>query len=268
MTNYLRPQSPRQILRNALEIYGKGFRVIFLTYFLPIFPFLLWREEMEAAGKTGLYLAAFFFQMIAGLFTFGAVTVAVSDMCIGNKPSVVRSYKKVFSTVTGKLLVTNVMQAICWGIGFIPFILIVMSVSGKNGPELLLMGIGLLTAIIFLIIAVLWLFFAPSIVVLEGKWAFSALQRSRVLARGYNWRNLGVLILVFIMLCVAWVILAAAFYLVFREHETAFQERIFLVVVQALSVPLFFIATVLLFYDLKVRKEDYNPTALMEDLMR
>src|SRR6058998_3448435 len=120
MRNYLQPQTTGDVLRNTFAIYGKGFFVILLTYLLPILPFQLWQNEARAAHNTPLYIVAHVAGIVAGLFAFGAIAIAVSDICLGNKPSVLRSYKRVFSTIPGKLLVTNFLTIMCWGIPALP----------------------------------------------------------------------------------------------------------------------------------------------------
>ena len=119
MRNYLQAQTIGNILRNTFVIYGKGFAAIFLIYFLPIVPFEVWQAEAKAANNTGLFVLGYTIGMVANLFIVGAIAIAVSDICVGNKPSVARSYKRIFSTIPGKLLVTNLLTTM-W--------------SGRRGP--------------------------------------------------------------------------------------------------------------------------------------
>src|SRR5215470_11312083 len=99
MRNYFQPQTTGDVLRNTFVIYGKGFLAILLTYLLPILPFQLWQAEAKAANNAALYVLGYVAGIVAGLFAGGTIVIAVSDICLGNKPSVVRSYKRVFSTI-------------------------------------------------------------------------------------------------------------------------------------------------------------------------
>jgi hypothetical protein len=240
MTNYLRQQSVGEILRNAFAIYRRGFSAIFLGFFLPFFPFLLWQTEAQVAGATGLTLLAMFCGSVVSLFSWGALTVSVSDICLGNKPSVARSYRKVFGDVAGRLVSVSLLQMV-------------------------LIGVGLVCLIVPGVIAALWLIFCPSIVVLEGMGSVDSLKRSSGLAKGYNWRNLGVLLLLSVMFAVAILIPAVLFVFI---DPGGFLPRLSLVAIQVLFWPVMQIAVVLLYYDLRVRKEAYDATALMEDLRR
>src|SRR5438093_7859867 len=120
MPNYLRQQTVGEVLRNAAEIYFRNFGVIFVTYFLPVFPIGVWQKEAQVAGALVWVWIALIFLLLASLIAWGAITIAVSDVCLGNKPSVARSYQKIFSgAVLGRLLVASLLQALCWLIGFV-----------------------------------------------------------------------------------------------------------------------------------------------------
>ena len=102
MPNYLRPQSVGEVLRNAVEIYGRNFGVIFVTYFLPAFPIGVWQKEALVAKAWGWFWLALICFIVASCIAWGAITIAVSDICLGNKPSVARSYQKIFSGALGR----------------------------------------------------------------------------------------------------------------------------------------------------------------------
>jgi len=246
MPNYLRPQTVGDLLRNTFAVYGKGFRVIFLSYFLPVLPFGICANEAQAAKNMGLAWLIVLCSIPVSLAATAAITIAVSDICLGNAPSLVRSYKKVFAVLL-KLLGTNILQFI---IIFIGFILLV--VPG--------------------IIAMMWLFFTPSVVILEGMGGFSALKRSKQLAHGYNWRNLGVFLLLLIVLIVIGFIVGAVVGAILALLLPPATHALLLRVVQAVLNPIGATITltmiVLLYYDLRVRKEAYDAAALAEDLRR
>jgi hypothetical protein len=241
MANYLRQQSVGDVLRNALEIYGRNFGVIFLTYFLPVFPIGVWQSEAQTAGALGSFLLALLCGLLAALVAWGAITIAVSDICLGNAPSVVRSYQKVLSGMLGRLLVASLLQLLSILVGFV--LLIVPGV-----------------------IAMLWLMFTPSVVVLEGLGAVAALKRSKKLAEGFKGRNFGVLVLLTIIGAVVGGILGFVLGIFVTPQHFVF--RICMVAMQALITPFSIIAIILLYYDLRVRKEAYDAAALAEDLRR
>jgi hypothetical protein len=266
MRNYLQPQTTGDVLRNTVAIYRNGFIVILLTYLLPTLPFQIWQAEAKAANNTALYVVSYVAAILAGLFAFGAIAIAVSDICLGNKPSVIRCYKRVFSTIPGKLLVTNFLTITCWGIPALPLFIFPARLGTASDTAKMVMLFAMLASFIIAVTVALRLLFAASVVVLEGFWAIEALKRSRVLARGLNWRNLAVLILIWVIVVVVLSVFSIIFTLL--HIKSAFAGRMFTVVMAIIIVPLFFIAVVLLYYDSRVRKEAYDNAALAEDLRR
>jgi hypothetical protein len=243
MTNYLREQSVGDVLRNAFVIYGKGFGVILLTFVLPVFPFLVLQLVPETASDNALYSVGFLVSLALSFFALGAITIAVSDICLGNRPSVARSYKRLFGSVVGKLFAASWLQTLVIEIGCL-----LLCVPG--------------------VIWALWLLFTSPAVVLEGLGPWKAFKRSRDIARGYNWRNLGVLLLIFVLLAVVFVIIGVSFHLLLPQPIGDLGVRLFIVIFESIATPLIFIVVVLLYYDLRVRKEAYDAAALAEDLRR
>lgn len=266
MRNYLQPQTTGDVVRNTFAIYRKGFWAILATFLLPVLPFQIWQGEAKAANNTPLYVLAYVAGIVAGLFAFGAIAIAVSDICLGNKPGVTRSYKRVFSTIPGKLLVTNLLNIICWGIPAVPLYVLPAHFSKATDAAKMIMVLVMVISLIVTVMVCLRFLFASSVVVLEGRWAFQALKRSRALARGFNWRTLAVLTVLWIIVLL--VLTVAATVLIVLHAKGTFAERIFTSAVATIVVPIFFIAVVLLYYDSRVRKEAYDNAALAEDLRR
>jgi hypothetical protein len=266
MRNYLQPQTTGDVLRNTFAIYGKGFRAILLTFLLPELPFQVWQAEARAANNTPLYVLAYLAGITACLFAFGAIVIAVSDICLGNKPGVTRSYKKVFSTIPGKLLVTNFLNIICWGIPAVPLFVLPAHFSKATYAAKMMMVLVIVISLIVAVMVFLRFLFASSVVVLEGLWAVQALKRSKALARGFNWRNLAVLILIWVIVVVLLALASTVFTLL--HIKSALAGRMFTVGMAMIVVPIFFIAVVLLYYDSRVRNEAYDSAALAEDLRR
>lgn len=249
MPNYLRPQTVGEVLRNAAEIYFRNFGVIFVTFFLPVFPFSVWQNEAQVAQAWAWMWLALIFSIVASCISWGALTIAVSDICLGNKPSVARSYQKIFGRALGRLLVASVLQTLSWIIGFILCI-----VPG--------------------VIAMLWFMFTPPAVMLEGLGGIKALQRSKRLAQGFLGRNFVVLLLLMIIGGVvgglAGGILGVIVELVRQASniDVTFIARVLLVATQTLIGSFSLIAMIILYYDLRARKEAYDAAALAEDLRR
>jgi hypothetical protein len=249
MPNYLRPQTVGEVLRNAAQIYFRNFGVIFVTFFVLVFPFNVFQNEAQVAKAWALMSLAAILSILASCIAWGALTIAVSDICLGNKPSVSRSYQKIFGPAFGRLLLASLLQTLSWLIGFILCI-----VPG--------------------VIAMLWFMFTPPVVMLEGLGGTKALQRSKRLGQGFFGRNfLVVLLLMIIGGVVGGIVGGIAGGILEVVHqalhmELAFILRVLLIAVQTLITSFSLIALILLYYDLRARKEAYDAAALAEDLRR
>jgi membrane-anchored glycerophosphoryl diester phosphodiesterase (GDPDase) len=190
--------------------------------------------------------------MIVSIATTGAMTTMIADICLHNTPSVRRSYGKLLrGGLWLRLLLTTVWQIIVVLLGF-----------------LLLVVPGIILSV--------RLFFTPSVVVLERLSGNAALKRSLNLSKGHFWRLWGDMIVLSIVF-----ILAPLFLLTLLSGALGFALAAYgaprnsllavtlpLGLAQLLTYPLLFIGIVLLYYDLRVRKEAYDVAALSEDMMR
>lgn len=140
-----------------------------------------------------------------------------------------------------------------------------------------LAGLAVMGGFILLIIPGVFLLVrfhvALIVVVVEGERGTQALRRSWRLVTGHSWRVLGIVVLVELITTVAALILAAPF--VISEVVTApgfVPETSALTVIggmlaSVLVAPLGSLATVLLYFDLRVRTEGFNLELLARDLV-
>jgi hypothetical protein len=244
MKNYLREQSTRQLLGNSLGIYRHHFGLLFLLYLVPTFPFNLWSNYLaETTGEAfniGYYVSLPF-ELLPSL----AIAVAISDICLGNKPSVKRSYARVWRCLRHAFLTWLVFFA---GLA-LSFLLVVIP--------------GFVFYAFFMFVFV--------ITVVEQRTTPAAFSRSKALGQGYYLRNLGVvgllLLFVFVLMMAAFLIWSAAM-LALPALADPWPVSIAQALLVAVLVPPVYVGTVLLYYDMRVRKEAYDNTALTEDLMR
>lgn len=240
MSVYLRELSFGEIIRACVEIYRNHFLTIFVIYFLPVFPLAL----MQNVAIQDEEFAVFFFFLIIGMvfisLAYAALAVTVSDVCLGNKPGFLRSYRYVFGSILGKLIATNLLQilAIC---------------------------VGMILLIIPGIIFTVWLVFVPIIVILEHIWGRDALKRSKDLGKSFYMRTLG-LFVVFIIIFMTIGALAGGIMGAMNLEMMIFDTVI--LILQTLLQPLMLIMIILSYYDLRVRKEAYDAAALAEELHR
>lgn len=162
------------IIGSAFKIYIRHFGTLFLIYVLPAVPVIEIQHEAQLKGHAVLVILSLLVSLIVSYLAYGATTIAVSDVCIGNAPSFKRSYTKILGKVLPSLLITGILQILAIAVG-----LVLMVLPG-------------------LVLAV-WLILSPSIVVLEGRSGFAALKRSKQLADGSHWRNAEIVLLLSIV---------------------------------------------------------------------
>jgi len=244
MSTYIRPQSVGEILRNSPRLYRDNFRKFFLTYLVPQFPFsIFYIISLELQSCVLISIAAIL-MTAAGLFAGIPITVMLSDICLGNEPSLRRAYRRAFGRSAGQLIGT--------------FFLSMAIVLG-----------GFIICIIPGLIFSIWYTFATIVVVIEGLAGRRALRRSKELGQGFYLRNFGVLFLCSVMVQVCSFLVGFALANVASAlglHNLV--AGIPSVAVSLLLSPITLIAAVLLYYDLRARKEAYDSAALAEDLRR
>ncbi|MCP4261759.1 MAG: hypothetical protein GY774_30295 [Planctomycetes bacterium] len=228
--DYIREQSVGEILQASIRIYFKNFGSVFLVSLL-MFPVFCLSGFPETA------IIGILLNVIVNSFVVATLTVVISEVCLGHKPSPARAYKRVFGAMVLKVFVTGLLFG--------------LAVYG-----------GLLLLIIPGVFISLWFILCQVVVVLEGKWGRAALKRSKQLGKGFYLRILVVLIIMFgLMILPGFVI---GFCLAFMAGTPLFV--VLTAFLQTLVMPFSLIPLVLMYYDLRVRKESYDTAALAEDL--
>jgi hypothetical protein len=244
MGTYIRSQSAGEILRNSAHLYQQHFRKFFLTYLLPLFPFPIFYIVSVELQSCVLMSIALILMTTASLFAGIPITVMLSDICLGNEPSVHRAYRRAFGRSAGQLIGTFFLYT---GIVLGGFILCIIP--------------GLIFSI--------WYTFATIVVILERLAGRRALRRSKELGQGFYLRNFGVLFLCSMIVQVGSALVGFAL----AQAATALGLHNLVAGIPSMAVslllsPITLIAAVLLYYDMRARKEAYDSAALAEDLRR
>lgn len=240
MQSYIREHTVGGIVSGSFRIYFQNFMTIIVAFFLPVLPFNLLQVVAMSENETGLLIFSGLMSMVASLFAIAAITLIISDLCLGHSASIIRVYKRVGALVL-KLLGTNLLQMLAIMIGFVLLII----------PGF---------------IAVVWFMFSSTIVVLEGISGVDALKRSRDLGATKHWRNIGVLLILMVVVGAFGGIVGGIMGAIAPREVGGMGFQMVITVLQLLAMPISLIAIVLLYYDLRVRKEAYNLEALAEDL--
>jgi hypothetical protein len=239
--HFLQPQTLGSIIRNTIAIYVRYWETICLIYILPSLPIAMLRDILETywlSGWVGIFLEMFDFFLVSVL-GIAALTVAVSDICLDLKPNFWRAYRRGFAN--GRVFSTYFVAVVLTFLGF---------------ALLIIPGLVLFVRYMF----------AVSATVLEQISGRAALRRSRELGRGFYLRNFGIFMLCLVVVGFLAAVAGRLMDLILG-HEHQLLENI---LVEALSIvlfgPLVTIPGILLYYDMRARKEGYGAAQLVEDL--
>jgi hypothetical protein len=238
--NYLRPQSTGALLRNTFRFYRRNFLTLFLTFLPAALPALI--LSLYGSGSILGMIYVYALSILLSLFMTIPFTVVISDICVGNPPNILRAYRRILGRRTFKIVGTILLQ----------FLLLLI-----GGVLLVVPGI------IFWI----WFLFTPIIVVLERVSGPSALKRSKNLGKSFYLKTLLLVTLLFALVYVIILVtgLVVGLAIAFLDFPPITAQLVGGLIGLILS-PLPAIAPVLLYYDLRVRKEAYDTARLAEDL--
>lgn len=234
-------QTMSSLFVNILHVYRHHFRVIFFCCALPMLPLLLLLELLKITEPTVQLLGLLLYYV--GIFVVsGALTVVLSDICLGNRPTVRRSYARILSgNRWWDLISTGLLYTLAMGLGLLLIL-----------PGLWLMVRGYFTSII---------------VALEGRRNRDAIRRSFALTKGQAWRIMGLLLPLQLLM-----IVVTIFLVIIVSELQAMAASVVTILVSFVLVatltPAIALMMVLLYYDQRVRREAYDAQALAEDLMR
>lgn len=244
MAGYISERKAGQIIGDSIRLYVQNLPVIFVIYGLPLFPLIVIEAAAAASHDEATNLAALAVETVISMFTLGAVTFAVSDICLGNRPSIRRSYAALFRVFWPYLLT---------------YLLVVTATL-----------VGLVLLVVPGLIAMMLLLFCLQVAIIERRGPIESCKRSIQLGKGYYWRNFGVLLLAILLAGVA--ILAIGMTLgiiavVADSDPESFIFNLLVGVLGSLAAPLLQIPAILLYYDMRARKEHFDGAALAQELM-
>jgi hypothetical protein len=284
-----------RLLGLAWSVYLRNYSAILFTFSVMFLPFAVFTLLISRILPLGEFLVSAIFTF--GYFVaFGPLTFTVSDICLGNIPTLKRSFGKYFREgLWLRVVATLCLSYIYFIIGFA----IVIILAAAAGVSLIILGqlndiafTTIYAPIIFLfyfalIYYILRLQFVQSISIIEKRWANDAIRRSLKLSGGDFWRIFIVtainyiIVLIICSLAYAVIILIGLLtgfssdflsdFLIVSAGQGGYARPFTTIVdgvVQLTIVPVTVILNVILYYDLRVRREAYDVRALYEDMMR
>src|SRR2546429_739939 len=149
---------------------------------------------------------------------------------------------------------------------FLPMWLVAYLAPGSAiAGGIVIVGFGFLI-VGFIALLVLTLFYPP-IVILEKRWGFNALKRSLKLGYGYYLRSFVVTALIFLLVVIGSFVQLLV-QLIASHLVGVFLGSILGYLTTLLITPMGFIYVVLMYYNLRVRKEGYDTETLAAELRR
>ncbi|MBT3362497.1 MAG: hypothetical protein HN929_00850 [Chloroflexi bacterium] len=171
--------------------------------------------------------------VVASAFSHGALMNAVSEQFVRDDIDVYRSFRSAWKRVQGLIVVTIIATVIVCGLS--------------------ITVVGIPLAIYY---AIRWIF-ALQAVLFEGIAPLTALDRSSKLVEDNWWRIFGIMAIL--------VIIAGAIAIGFFFIPTV-GLTLFIAVFLIVSLPIIVIGNTMLYFDVRVRKEEYNKETLLKEL--
>lgn len=257
MSAYVKDHSIKSLLSSSFNILTNNFITLVSISAIAVVPFFLFptmNYQSEYTNTVSLIFPLIF--IIINYWSMGAMIVAISDICMGEEPTVLGSYKSVTFPLISKLFATN---AIIMVFAAAPLLISTLFISQGSPFAFLLFIVTFIATFVIVIRYIL----ITVITVLErddNVWALSAIRRAGNLSDGWHVRNFIVLLIVgSAMLAVMGSVMAFSTLLSPVDMNLASNGTplfaIAMAVVQSVITPLTMTVLVLMYFDLRVRKE-------------
>jgi hypothetical protein len=216
----------------------------------------------QAAGATNTLLAGGLLLLVAALLSQAALTKAIGERYLGQPTSVATAYgfalQRFFPFLGTLILMGLAFLAAIFAAAILGFVL-----------GLILFWLAIPIMLLPIIITAIWLAFVFPVFVVENRAFFDAMGRSRELAKG-NWRRIFLVWLIVILLSLivgsALALFSVALFGPFPTGLQAVLAGIITGLAEALAVPIGLTAFVLLYFDIRVRKEGFDLHILAQEM--
>jgi hypothetical protein len=290
-SSYLRPMDLRDILDETFDLYKDNFALFFSITAVVFLPFQLLigalggsafdfshPDSTAAMGAVLTRSAMLFPWLFVYYLTIGALTAAISARCLGETSSLRDAYRSIYERFFPFLL-TLFQSMLIMGLGIFVLVMAVGAVVAalltmENVVAFILMAVIIFVAIVAgLVYCFLFAFIVP-VFVLEGKTGGAAIKRSRELIL-FNLRKvMGAISMTAIITTLITSILAIPVAVILGMFESGRQASQLSGLlggavngfVQALAQPIQLIVVVLLYYDVRIRREGFDLEMMANEL--
>ncbi len=273
MSLIIRELSAGEIASKSFGIYRKHFWIILAAYFPLGFTTSLLARALTALLWDSFGVFAWFGSWLVSQFVDWVATVlvisVVSDVCLGHIPNLRRAYKRITPAFIGKLLITKLVYYLALAIGLALFLIPALGVYHFVKPVFV---VGLVPFLLLALGVYLIGMFHMAVLVVEGEWGGRALKRSKELGKDYYLRNLWVMLLLIFPYILLWLLSYLIWFVVVFmnrvEYDLPFLSLADFIfdAMRYAFYPVLVIRVVLLYYDMRVRKEAFDYASLAEEL--
>ncbi|MGH7665025.1 MAG: hypothetical protein ACRENI_12130 [Gemmatimonadaceae bacterium] len=266
----IRPRSVTELIDGSVRLTREHYGPLLVLSVIAFLPSLIVAGFMQPDPQAPLSEAFGNQQLIftvIGYLVFavidGAMVHAVSQAYLG-KPmsgaaeSMRAAFARVWTLLGSTLLRWLIIVAPIMFVGVLAAVLVPLA---GTATAMGVAGLGFLIALPFVLHFFARLAVATPAIMIEGRGAIASLSRSSTLTRGSRWRVLGAFMLIFL------VFFLVAFALMLLSQlitENQIIGQIIWQFVAAFLYPLIVAATVLIYYDLRIRTEGYDLELMAE----
>jgi hypothetical protein len=264
MNKVFGPKNLKAILRETYEIYRKNFSRLLTIVAIVLGPIFLLEIISIQIESSSLFIAVSLIVLcciiVAYPLMMGALIHAVSEQYLRQTIGIGRAYR--FARGRLGALIGSTIIAVLAAVGIwlisVGLVLSIVFLIGKIGTFLPSNGGGvmgffpLITFCVVIYFIVRWLFISEA-ASLEGLSSKAALSRSSALVKGNWWRILGIMFVLSILISPIIIILGII-------------PLIGKIIGAILTTPFIVVGRILLYYDLRLRKEGYNVETLSGEL--
>jgi hypothetical protein len=190
--------------------------------------------------------------IVISAFAEGAIVYIIASRYVEGAEGVARAVTFAWGKIL-RLILARLLQGVIFlavgsvGAGFF------VAIRFAAGLPVLAGFVVAVFVCIFIYLGVVWVFLGHT-VLLENCGPLSALARSMVHVRDHWWRVFGITLVISIIFGIMALVLSLIMVFTLREVGQ--------VIVQILAMPISFIISTLLYFDIRVRKEGYKPDDL------
>jgi hypothetical protein len=261
--------STLDVFLHAITIYLRYFPTIIAIFLIPV---LIGEGLVRLALRGNQLITSLVVAWIATVVAFAPLVHAISDVCVGNRPNLRRSYRRVgwrtfvFVTIACTLALLFVASPLVIDGLLTTGVFALIDGLMLNCIAMLLAVAPFFAAIVFSFRIFVSVLYVPIITVAEPRVALrSVIDRSRWLGRGYYKRTSAVIVVIAFIVCVSLGIFGSLWTIGAENGMPTIGEFLgFLFSGLVGPVPL--IAATLIYYDLRARKEGYGIVERPEDL--